>query len=137
MAAAPHECTFHSFTPVEPLVKLGHDGYPTGIVVQGEFDPATPYEGGPAMAGKLGDRLITLRDEGHHISYGSNPCVDAAVDDYLIDGALPQPGANCAGTPRPDVPADSVPAVGSGSQTAHGSLEAQVRKLLSPAGRHS
>jgi hypothetical protein len=118
-------------------VKLGRDGYPTGIVVRGEFDPATPYEGGPAMAGKLGNRLITVRDEGGHVLYGSNPCVEAAVDDYLTDGVLPQPGASCAGTPRPDVAADSAPGAGSGSPTGHGSLEAQVRTHLLLTGKRA
>jgi hypothetical protein len=32
--AAPHECTFGSVQPVEPLVPLHRASYPTGLVVQ-------------------------------------------------------------------------------------------------------
>ncbi|MBB5909595.1 hypothetical protein BKA25_003911 [Actinoalloteichus hymeniacidonis] len=31
-------------------MELERDGYPVGLVIQGDGDPATQYEGGPAMA---------------------------------------------------------------------------------------
>ncbi|MFD9700865.1 alpha/beta fold hydrolase [Lentzea sp. NPDC059081] len=106
ISAAPTNCTFRSFTPPEPLVPLRRAGYPAGLVVQADGDPATQYDGGPAMAARLGDQLISVRDSGRHGHYGSNPCVTAKVDDYLINGVLPPSRSECADEPRPSTPAD-------------------------------
>jgi pimeloyl-ACP methyl ester carboxylesterase len=101
--AAPTACTFRTFTPPEPMVALKRDGYPVGVVVQAEGDTQTQYESGPAMAALLGDNLITVVDEGKHGIYGGgNPCVDVAVDRYLVDGVLPGSSSTCPGDPRPD-----------------------------------
>ncbi|WNV83450.1 alpha/beta hydrolase [Umezawaea sp. Da 62-37] len=103
LRAAPTACTFRSFTPPGPMVQLKRDGYPVGLVVQAEGDSQTQYEGGPAMASRLGDNLITVLDEGKHGLYASgNACVDAAVDHYLVDGVLPASSSTCPGDPRPD-----------------------------------
>ena len=128
--AAPTNCTFRSFTPPEKLVPLRRDGYPTGVVIQADGDPATQYDGGPAMAAALHDQLISVRDSGRHTHYGTNPCVTDRVDAYLIDGILPPSRSECADEPRPNVPADG-PAAG------HRGLRAgdpeRVRAGLSPA----
>ncbi|MCA2216434.1 alpha/beta hydrolase [Jidongwangia harbinensis] len=123
-AASPRECTFGSVERLEPLVKVRRGDYPTGMVVQEEFDPQTPYEGGRAMADLLGHRLLTVPRDGYHVVHGANPCVDAAIDDYLLNGTLPKRGATCAGTPIPDVPAD---ASASGARDARPSLDEQTR----------
>ncbi|MBK1783855.1 alpha/beta hydrolase [Prauserella cavernicola] len=109
IGAAPTNCTFRGFTPPEPLVSLERDGYPAGIVIQGDGDPATQYAGGPEMADTLGNHLISVRDSGGHGHYGSNPCVTERVDDYLINGVLPPSRSECAAEPRPSVPADDAP----------------------------
>jgi pimeloyl-ACP methyl ester carboxylesterase len=110
MSAAPTPCTFRSFTPPERPVDIQRRGNPPGLVLQAEFDPATKYEGGPAMAKKLRNHLITVVDDGSHGVYISNACVTARVDEYLIHGTLPPEESTCAGAPRPDVPADGQPA---------------------------
>lgn len=122
MSAAPSPCTFRSFTPPERPVNLHRRGYPTGLVVQAEFDPATKYEGGPAMARELRDHLITVVDDGSHGLYGRNDCVTRQVDDYLTRGVLPPKNSTCAGAPRPDVPTDRPGELG-------GSLAEQVKSL--------
>ncbi|HEX7303200.1 alpha/beta hydrolase [Lentzea sp.] len=104
--AAPMTCTFRSFAPPEPPVRLAREGYPIGVVVQAEGDTQTQYAGGPAMAERLGHNLITVVDEGKHGLYNGNACVDAKVNRYLVDGALPGSSTECAGDPRPDVPQD-------------------------------
>jgi pimeloyl-ACP methyl ester carboxylesterase len=129
MAAAPSICAFRSFTPLEKAVPLKRLGYPAGLVVQADFDLKTQYEGGPAMARQLRDRLLTVTDQGGHGMYGRNACVTQRVDDYLIKGVLPAPGATCAGAPRPDVPAD-----GDTGTTPSGSLEAQARAVVQQHG---
>lgn len=107
IGAAPTNCTFRSFTPPEKPVGLERKGYPTGLVIQGDGDPATQYEGGPAMAKALDHRLISVRDSGTHGHYGLTECVTARVDDYLVNGTLPPPGTDCAAEPRPSVHADN------------------------------
>ncbi|MGZ3147696.1 alpha/beta hydrolase [Lentzea chajnantorensis] len=119
--AAPMTCTFRSFTPPEPPVRLARAGYPVGIVVQAEGDTQTQYAGGPAMARRLGHNLITVLDEGKHGLYnGGNTCVDRKVNRYLIDGALPGSSSECLGDPRPNVPKD-----GSGTTAEAPALSAE------------
>ncbi|GAA2803364.1 alpha/beta fold hydrolase [Crossiella cryophila] len=107
--AAPRTCTFRSFTPPEKPVKLKRKGYQTGVVIQADGDTQTHYDGGPAMAERLEDHLISVADEGRHGLYalGGNTCVDEHVNRYLVDGVLPPSRVICAGTPRPDVPTDA------------------------------
>ncbi|KAA5835999.1 alpha/beta hydrolase [Saccharopolyspora hirsuta] len=106
--AMPGPCTFRSFTPPEAPTRVERDGYPVGVVVQAEADVQTPYAGGAAMAERLGDRLITVVDDGNHGQYArrGNACVDDAVTGYLVDGVLPPPDLTCAGQPRPDIAPD-------------------------------
>jgi pimeloyl-ACP methyl ester carboxylesterase len=103
--AAPTNCTFRGFTRPEGLTELRRS-YPTGLVIQGEADPNTPYDGGAAMAARLGNHLVSVLDDGNHAQYFGNACVQDIVDRYLIDGVLPGTRTSCAGDPRPDVPAD-------------------------------
>ncbi|WP_245887416.1 alpha/beta fold hydrolase [Umezawaea tangerina] len=119
LRAAPTACTFRSFTPPGPMVPLKRDGYPVGLVVQAEGDTQTQYEGGPAMASRLGDNLLTVLDEGKHGVYNSgNACVDAVVDHYLVDGVLPPSSSTCPGDPRPDPARPSTRPAGSFLDTA-------------------
>ncbi|WP_157745445.1 alpha/beta fold hydrolase [Nocardiopsis gilva] len=106
---APNPCTFRSYTPPEKPVTLERAGYPTGVVIQGEYDPQTPYEGGPAMAKRLHDNLIIVKDDGNHGYYGGPDydCVTEQIDDYLIDGILPGSATTCPGVPRADLDADT------------------------------
>lgn len=105
--AAPSNCTFRSFTPTDKVTDLKRAGYPTGVVIQAEGDTQTAYPGGPAMADRLRDSLITVTDDGGHGQYGNNDCVSDLVDRYLVGGVVPATRATCAGGQRPDVPPDS------------------------------
>ncbi|MFJ1998675.1 alpha/beta hydrolase [Streptomyces asiaticus] len=130
MMAAPTPCTFRSFTPPEQPVNLERKGYPTGLVVQNEYDAATKYEGGPAMARKLGHRLISIRDEGTHGVYRSNPCATQKIDDYLIKGRLPDQNSWCEGAPRPDIPADHSGGGRAEDRGPEKSLTSQARSII-------
>ncbi len=108
--ASPQGCTFSTLDRTEDLVELERDGYPEGLVIAGEFDANTAYEGGPAMAERLDGSLITVAGDGGHGFYGpfGVKCVIDAVDAYLVDGAAPR-DLTCQGLP----PAE--PTVGSES----------------------
>ncbi|WP_245599821.1 alpha/beta fold hydrolase [Embleya scabrispora] len=127
-ATEPTECTFRSFTPPERITDLKRKGYPTGVVVQAEFDPATQYEGGPAMANRLNNNLISVTDEGTHSLYGRNDCVTGKINDYLINGVLPGSRASCSGPPRPDVPTDA--ATARSTPPPNRSLEERALELI-------
>ncbi|UPZ29089.1 alpha/beta hydrolase [Streptomyces sp. LRE541] len=68
------------------------------LVVGNTGDPATPYEGARKMADELGKGVgvqLTWKGEGHG-AYGSgSDCVDSTVDDYLLDGSVPDDGKVC------------------------------------------
>jgi hypothetical protein len=70
-------------------------GTPT-LVVSTTNDPATPYRGGRDAKRQLGNaRLLTMRGDGHTAYGGNSPCIDAAVDAYLLEGVAPADGATC------------------------------------------
>lgn len=99
----PHPCAFGSSEPKEPLVDLERDGYPAGLVLSSEYDAQTPYATGAPMAERLDHVLVTVTDEGRHGVFG-RPCVTELVEDYLVDGVLPDGDVECAGVPAPDSP---------------------------------
>ena len=69
---------------------------PTTLVVGTTYDPATPYRGGRRLAADLGNtRFLTMRGDGHTAYERGSPCIDAAVDAYLEEGALPEAGTVC------------------------------------------
>jgi hypothetical protein len=68
----------------------------TPLVVNTTYDPATPYRGGLRLVRDLGNaRLLTMVGDGHTAYGGNSPCIDAAVEAYLIDRVLPAAGTRC------------------------------------------
>ncbi|WP_131738653.1 alpha/beta hydrolase [Actinomadura roseirufa] len=67
------------------------------LVVGNTGDPATPYAWAPALTRELGGKaaLLTLRGEGHGAYDTGDPCVQRAVDAYLLEGTVPAPGTTC------------------------------------------
>jgi pimeloyl-ACP methyl ester carboxylesterase len=66
------------------------------LVVGTTFDPATPYRGSELLVEQLENaRLLTMNGDGHTAYGGNSPCIDALVDAYLEDGALPPAGSEC------------------------------------------
>lgn len=66
------------------------------VVVGTTRDPATPYEWAVALADQLESGVLVSRDGDGHTGYNSdNECVDTAVEDYLVEGAVPEDGLSC------------------------------------------
>lgn len=62
----------------------------------GEAPPASPHEGGVALADTLGSGLLTVEGERHGaVLVAGNACVDDVVADYLIDLTVPD-DAHCS-----------------------------------------
>ncbi|WP_053680426.1 alpha/beta hydrolase [Streptomyces sp. WM4235] len=80
-----------------PIVVIGNTG-----------DPATPYEGARKMVERLGPGVgveLTYKGQGHGAYNSGDPCVQKAVDTYLLDGKVPATGTVCtrseSATPTP------------------------------------
>ena len=79
---------------VEP--SLPTTSLPPILVVATTHDPATPLAWGDVLARQLGSGVLLVRDGDGHTAYREgSACIDDAIDAFLIDGALPQPGTVC------------------------------------------
>lgn len=79
---------------VVPPVPVG--GAPTILVVATTHDPATPFTWGAELVEQLGDAVLLVREGDGHTGYREgSQCIDAAVDDFLLEGALPEAGTVC------------------------------------------
>jgi hypothetical protein len=59
-------------------------------------DPATPYGEAKLLAKQLvTSHLVTYHGEGHTAYDEGHPCVDKAVDSYLISGTVPTSDPQC------------------------------------------
>jgi pimeloyl-ACP methyl ester carboxylesterase len=65
------------------------------LVVGNRHDPATPYVGAVHLATTLRTGVLLTWDGEGHTSYGQSPCVDAKVDAYLIERAVPAAHTTC------------------------------------------
>jgi pimeloyl-ACP methyl ester carboxylesterase len=85
--------------PVQPKrerVAIVAPGAADILVIGTTNDPATPYEWAETVAKNLQrGHLITYRGEGHTAYNKSNACVNAAVEDFLLNGVVPTADPNC------------------------------------------
>ncbi|MCG5471667.1 alpha/beta hydrolase [Micromonospora sp. LAH09] len=70
------------------------------LVLNGRYDPATPYDGALRVAAQLGRRgaLLTYEGSGHG-SYPRTECTRSHVERYLIARVTPPAGASCPAAP--------------------------------------
>jgi pimeloyl-ACP methyl ester carboxylesterase len=66
------------------------------LVVGTTNDPATPYEWAVSLADQLESGVLVTREgEGHAGYLRGNECVDTVVEDYLVDGVVPDADVSC------------------------------------------
>ncbi|QIG44879.1 alpha/beta hydrolase [Nocardioides anomalus] len=66
------------------------------VVIGTTRDPATPFSEAQALASQLQSAVLVSRDGDGHTAYSSgNQCIADAVEDYLVDGTVPQDGLQC------------------------------------------
>ncbi|MFE5538595.1 alpha/beta hydrolase [Streptomyces sp. NPDC056492] len=79
-----------------PRVKVTGEGLPPVLMLNSKNDPATYYEAAVrAHRGLAGSRLVTVEGGDHGQFQNGNACVDAYVERYLLDGALPAGDTGC------------------------------------------
>ncbi|MEQ1785626.1 MAG: alpha/beta hydrolase, partial [Acidimicrobiales bacterium] len=84
-------------TPPVPLEATSAPGTPPILVISTTGDPATPYEGGVAVADTLENGiLITNEGDGHTVVADGKPCIDDLVVAYLVDDVVPEDGTTCS-----------------------------------------
>ena len=68
------------------------------LVVGTTGDPATPYAWAQSLADQLDSgQLLTWEGTGHTAYGGDAPCVNDAIDTYLLTGTMPKKGLTCHG----------------------------------------
>jgi pimeloyl-ACP methyl ester carboxylesterase len=87
-------CAFWPQGTLEPT-PVRAPGTPPILVVGSTGDAATPYETAVAVADRLGSGVLLTVDLDGHVAIGDSECADAAVTRYLVDLAVPAPGARC------------------------------------------
>jgi hypothetical protein len=66
------------------------------VVIGTTRDPATPYRWAVALAHQLDSGVLISRDgDGHTGYHKGNPCVDNAVESYLVSGEVPRNDLSC------------------------------------------
>lgn len=88
-------CAFWPVRPTGTRTIIHAAGAPPILVVGTTGDPATPYAWAVSLAQQLSSGVLLTRKGEGHTAYGQNPCIDAAVDAYLIELAVPAAGTVC------------------------------------------
>ncbi|MET9962487.1 alpha/beta hydrolase [Streptomyces sp. NPDC006326] len=79
-----------------PRFKVSGRGLPPVLMLNSKTDPATYHEAAVRTHRALaGSRLITVEGGDHGQFQNHNACVDALVETYLLDGALPDRDGSC------------------------------------------
>ncbi|WP_309069949.1 alpha/beta hydrolase [Arthrobacter sp.] len=89
-------CENWEYEPVNEPAPASAPGAPPMVVIGTTGDPATPYEWSLALADQLESAVhVTWEGQGHTAYGRSGECIESLVDDFLIDGTVPDDGARC------------------------------------------
>lgn len=94
--SGPDPCEVWPYPPTGVREAITADGAAPIVVVGATNDPATPYEWSVSLAEQLSSGVLISREGEGHTGYNKgNACVDDAVEQYLIDGTVPEDGLTC------------------------------------------
>ena len=89
-------CEVWPYPPTGVRERIAADGAAPIVVVGTTNDPATPYAWSVSLAEQLSSGVLVTREGEGHTGYNKgNTCVNRAVEDYLVDGTVPQDGLSC------------------------------------------
>jgi len=82
---------------VKPSIKIDVTGKGAGpiIVIGTTGDPATPLASTRKMAAALEKGILLIVEANQHTGYGTNDCINTAVDAYLINLTVPVNETTC------------------------------------------
>ena len=88
-------CAGWPLPPSNPPRRLDVRGVPPVLLVNATHDPSTNYVWAHNLAGQIRGSVLLTRIGDGHTSYYTSPCVQAAIDRYLVTGRTPRPDAVC------------------------------------------
>ncbi|MEV8374895.1 alpha/beta hydrolase [Kribbella sp. NPDC056861] len=94
-------CAFWPVMPV-PAQRIGSVKVPPMLLIEPEYDGATPLAGARRMHDALTGSRLLIQAGGDHASYLSNPdpCIDTRAERFWLTGELPA-NHTCAWVPTP------------------------------------
>jgi pimeloyl-ACP methyl ester carboxylesterase len=90
-----YSCTFFPPSP-DPRIDITGVGAGPIVVIGTTGDPSTPLDSSRAMADALEDGRFVIVEANQHTGYGVNSCVNAVVEDYLVNLVAPPDETICA-----------------------------------------
>jgi pimeloyl-ACP methyl ester carboxylesterase len=89
-------CQDWAYEPVREPHPIHAAGADPIVVIGTTGDPATPYEWAEALSSQLDSAVMVTWEGQGHTAYGrAGECIEDAVDDYFIDGTVPEDGTRC------------------------------------------
>ncbi len=89
-------CRGSTVRSTEAPLDIRGEGAAPILVLGTTRDPATPMKWAVALADQLDSGVLVERDGDGHTAYNSgNECIDTTVEDYLVDGTVPDDGTRC------------------------------------------
>jgi pimeloyl-ACP methyl ester carboxylesterase len=89
-------CRGIDVTSSEEPLDIRAEGAAPILVLGTSRDPATPLKWARALSAQLDSGVLVERDGDGHTAYNAgNECVDSIVEDYLLDGDVPEDGTAC------------------------------------------
>ncbi|MBD3915553.1 alpha/beta fold hydrolase [Nocardioides hwasunensis] len=89
-------CRGVEVTSSEAPLDIRGEGAAPILVLGTTRDPATPLKWAEALSAQLDSGVLVERDGDGHTAYNAgNDCIDTTVEDYLLDGTVPDDGTTC------------------------------------------
>jgi len=89
-------CNGWPIDPADPVGQFVAEGSDPIVIANLTSDPATPIHFSHELADQLDNSIhITVEGEGHGAYSPANECIANAIDDYILDGDLPEDGLIC------------------------------------------
>ncbi|MFC5281540.1 alpha/beta hydrolase [Arcanobacterium canis] len=97
MSYSEYQCQVMPKSGLDVVKNFKAKGSAPIVVVGTSGDPATPYEWAQKFAKGLDNGvLVTFDGEGHTAYPRGGKCIENTINDYLLDGKVPQDGKRCA-----------------------------------------
>lgn len=89
-------CSVWPVKDEKPLTSFKADGADPILIIGTKYDPATPYKWAIGLSNEIANnKLITFEGDGHTAYMRGSKCVDKYVEDYLVDGIIPEKNESC------------------------------------------
>ena len=89
-------CTIWPVKDPNPINKFVAQGAAPIIVVGTKYDPATPYKWAIGLSSQLTSSvLLTYEGDGHTAYMRGSECIDKELENYLVDGTIPEKNIVC------------------------------------------